>query len=317
MTPSLKPSHHNLRRLAAGAACALLLSSCDAAIDEPQAQLPPQGQIDREVVTFATSGTAGATASRHTDDGFEEGDILYIHACKPGELPSGMPKQYKLKNGVFEPMFNSSIITKEPGETLEYIAQNVSRAATPWLYPAGNSSYYDALICITESASTTVALDFIHLMSQLNVHIKGLSSSREILGVNLLDIHVEFEIRLEDDEMSVYGPTRKSVSMGKVDQANYRYFAPPMHFIQAYTDFIEVILNTGEFYKFYLSNDVMLDNNHAYFWEIDLSTASPSAAPAAAPLGQAPAAAPARLVESRPLSPGRPVILNNQRINHL
>lgn len=313
MTLSLKPSYNILCRRAAEAACALLLVSCSADIDEPEAAFIPA--VNREVVTFTTSGTVGATASRYTGTTFENGDMIFIYAYTPGGLPSGLPKQYLMRNGVFEPMSYSATITKEPGETLQYIAQTVQRTGEQWRYPAGDTSYYDVLFFITESASTTVALDFIHLMSLLNVTVKGLASSQKIRAVELLDIHQQFEINLAEDAMSVYGPKLESVSMGKIDQTTYCYYAPPMHFIQAYTDFIQVTLTSGKFYKFYLTRDVMLDNNHAYFWEVDLSSATPSNAPSAnapAATGNTPDAAPAHLVRSESLTPTRPVILNNK-----
>lgn len=313
MKLSVNPTHHILCRYAALAAAALLLVSCSTEIDEPTVTPAPSPDNNREVVTFTISDTVGDISSRHTDTGFEAGDDIYIHAYDPNGLPTGWAKVYYVRNGAIVPYSDTDIITKEPGVTLRYLAQTVHKSGNEqWLYNGGGSKISDILFGAGESASTSVALYFIHLMSQLNVIVKK-TSTQKVSKVELLKLYTRYEINMKEDYMSVYGPIYDKVSMGIVDENNYRYYAPPENEIPANQDFIRVTLTSGKTYNFYLKNDLITEENHAYFWEIDLTTATPSNAPSATPANSSGNnSAPLRLVKCVPLSPNQPAILKNK-----
>jgi len=309
---SLNQTHHTLCRYAASAAAALLLLSCSAEIDEPEAAPAPSPEKNREVVTFTF---AGDLSSRHTDTGFEEGDDIYIHAYDPGGLPTGWGKHYQVKNGNIVPYSDSQIITKEPGVTLKYIAQTEKQLGNEqWLYYGGGSETYDVLFGGGESASTSVALNFIHLLSQINVIVKK-TDTQKVSKVELLNLYYHYEINLKEDYVSVFGTKLYRIPMNMIDENNYRYYATPENEIPANQYFICVTLTSGKTYYFYLKNDLTLEQNHAYFWEVDLTTATPSNAPSASPAnstGNKSYSAPLRLVKCEPLSPNKPIILKNK-----
>lgn len=309
MILSLNRTHHTLCRYAASAVAALLLLSCSAEIDEPEAAPAPSPEKNREVVTFTI---AGDLSSRHTDTGFEEGDDIYIHAYDPNGLPTGWGKHYQVKNGNIVPYSDSDIITKEPGVTLNYIAQTEKQYDNgQWLYNGGDN---DILFGAGESASTSVALYFIHLMSQLNVNVKK-NSTQKVSRVKLLNLYLQYEVNFKENYMSTFGPKYGTTLMSMVDEDNYRYYAPPENEILANQYFICVTLTSGKTYYFYLKNDLTLEENHAYFWEVDLTTATPSNAPSASPAnssGNKSYSAPLRLVKCEPLSPNKPIILKNK-----
>jgi len=257
------------KQMAALIIAAISITACTSNSDEPS--LSSVATEEMEVVSFEAANTL---TSRHTDEAFEDGDVIYVYPLRNGEfsLPNENRK-YQFVGDMFAKTYYTSDITKKTGETLTYFAINEyeRRNGNEFTLRSGDRDY---LVAAVESDASHVELTFTHFMSLLWIDVKNAPAS--IRKVTLLDIDTEIEIDGTDLTLS-YDPlpgTEVPMSYSSTYDS-YAYFVPPCTYPDKGEPFIRVYLNNGVTYLFGPPSDTRFESNQQYIWETDLRYANP------------------------------------------
>lgn len=265
--------------MASLACVAMLLPSCSSDCDELSESL---GNVDTEVVRFKSGMNV---TSRHTDAGFQYGDVIYIYPMEPGDV--SLPQEnraYWFDGSAFVPASGTSDIYKKAGEQMTYFAINdyEQRMGNEFSFRSGD---YDYLVTVAESSSSEVELVFTHLMSRLFIEIRGASTS--INKVTLLGVNTEVGLDGVDLTMSYDPLPDTEVSMKySSEYGSYVYYLPPVVYAYKSKPFIRIYTADGRTYLFGPPSDIAFEMNQQYFWTADLSTANPESSSRDAGLGQ-------------------------------
>lgn len=249
---------------------AISAAGCTSSGDEPQFQYSSIPETEElEVVNFRGVRSA---SSRHTDDGFETGDYIYVYPLRSTDttLPSEN-RRYRYNGSAFVKYGTTSDITKKPGETLTYFAINKYEQRN------GNeftlySGYTDYLLCFMDSDDTDVLLGFAHFMPLLWIDIENAPSS--IRKVTLLNVDNVVEVDGSDMTLSYDPLPGNEVEMSySPTYGSYNYYLPPCVYPEKGEGFIRIYLTNGRTYLFGPPSDTRFEINNRYFWTADLSNA--------------------------------------------
>lgn len=258
---------------------AMLLPSCSNEADEPQAS----SCSELEEVKFRSGNTA---VSRHTDDGFVDGDEIEVFAVRPGTLTLPKGVKYRYEDGLFSAAPGYDPIMKAKGERMRYFAINKYRSISDGDFELEGGDF-DYLCTEQESYESAVNLTFAHVGAklQLVVRIEAvtiLPTRVRLLGVIntywIEPFNIDF-IYMEDRQTDVV------MERENIDTDNdrywyitYTYYIPPVNEVGVNDAFIEIWegLGSSKKYLFAPPSDVEFEPNHLYVWEADLINATPS-----------------------------------------
>lgn len=246
----------------------ITLAACGSNVDEPEFDNgSPDGKVE---VSFRTSQEL--TESRHTDTYFETGDRITI--WNSTDMTLADQKTFSYSNGMFKPVSGSSYMMT-PGETTAFTAitnsDNWSKSGNKIYFNGGTE---DILMRRMITEEPEVRIRFTHLCSKFNIYVTGTTKVSRVKILGLLN-GAYFDQTLDEAEnIRPYGNNSAELTMAAYpgESNSYYLYIPPVNLIPDDIKLFAVVLTNGDIHYFHLPEEIKLDVNTCYSYELNISS---------------------------------------------
>ena len=276
---------------AAAAVVALITAGCSS--DEPcnPATADSEGY---EIVRFTA---ANRLTSRAGDETFHNGNTITIFALRGGETDlrkCAYEYVYRGSKGYFEPVKDTDVIRKKPGEKLRYYAvhnqydgrfthegmvytfMNVCRYIDP-------SYSYQLISSVEPTSANDISFLFVRPYALLNLRVFWSPVDIDTRKTSIIDLDEGMELDMSADTYTSGGDHSGSYYFNYQDIFDdngrggyvFRTAIAPMNYLSKEIPVIKVVSTSGELYYFTAPENDYSDVNRIYNWTVDLGNTRP------------------------------------------